>query len=559
MLIHPEDLEEQMRGGQMVTTILDAVPLVIEASSHPCGVCVTLRIGVGIKSGGEGFGLIVTRVDAHLEDLCAQLGYAVSDLTWHTSQITASEMGMAPLRPTERAQQHCIHAPRLAFRARSRMKGRPSMGRTPGFTEVGKSTTVVDCEQDIPYGARWTRWRDQPLAFYRRMHEEHGPLWFDGVCWIVTDEAMIRHIITDEAHFSAHPPARTNPPSPLMHLVMQQALFYDGEEHRRVSRRMRAALASLLRPGGWLLPFLSSTVDRVLSDILPRGHMDVVSDFAAPLTDKVMAAALGLPTSDPDTMRTLMAGADAFADISSGYRREDTDAIFTLREALRQVLLDKRARREEDLLSMLVAAEGAFHEEQAWRSEDELIVTAMMLLAAGRVTARKVITDGVHLLLQADPCWRQLSAAVQAKPSAINTLVEHLLCRVTPTSSIARWATGDVEIGGQHILAGQKLILLLKAANQLSVCPHQPDTLSASELMQPLPRPHFAFGPPGDAHFCVGAALARVELRAVFAGLLHALPDLRLFEPGATLPVHPNRNIGGLLTLPVCWNKGERT
>ncbi len=99
MLVHPDDLEEQMRDGQVVTTMLAAVPLVLEAISHPCGVCVTLHIGVGIGSGGEGFGLMVTRVDSHLEDLCAQLGYAVSDLTWHTSQISAPETGMIPPSP----------------------------------------------------------------------------------------------------------------------------------------------------------------------------------------------------------------------------------------------------------------------------------------------------------------------------------------------------------------------------------------------------------------------------------------------------------------------------
>ena len=99
MLVHPDDLEEQMRDGQVVTTILEAVPLVLEASSHPCGVCVTLHIGVGIGGGGEGFGLIVTRVDAHLDDLCAQLGYEVSDLTWHTPEITVPEERMTPSSP----------------------------------------------------------------------------------------------------------------------------------------------------------------------------------------------------------------------------------------------------------------------------------------------------------------------------------------------------------------------------------------------------------------------------------------------------------------------------
>jgi len=96
MLLHPDDLEEQMRNGQVVTTTLQAVPLVIEASSHPCGVCVTLHIGTGMGRGGESFGLIVTRVESQLEDLCAQLGYATSDLIWHTGQIGPLEEAIVP-------------------------------------------------------------------------------------------------------------------------------------------------------------------------------------------------------------------------------------------------------------------------------------------------------------------------------------------------------------------------------------------------------------------------------------------------------------------------------
>ena len=99
MLVHPDDLDEQMRNGQVVTTTLAAVPLVLEASSHPCGVCVTLHIGTGMGTGREGFGLIVTRVESQLEDLCAQVGYATSDLIWHTSQISTLEEGMVPSSP----------------------------------------------------------------------------------------------------------------------------------------------------------------------------------------------------------------------------------------------------------------------------------------------------------------------------------------------------------------------------------------------------------------------------------------------------------------------------
>jgi hypothetical protein len=89
MLIHADGIQEQLQNGRVVTTALEAVPFVMEVSGHPCGVCVTLHMGVGISNEGEGFGLTMTRVFSQLDDLCAQLGYSVSDLTWRTSAFTA--------------------------------------------------------------------------------------------------------------------------------------------------------------------------------------------------------------------------------------------------------------------------------------------------------------------------------------------------------------------------------------------------------------------------------------------------------------------------------------
>ncbi len=197
-------------------------------------------------------------------------------------------------------------------------------------TEEDKSIALVHSEGDQLDFTTWARQQGRPLAYYRRLQEEH---------------------------FSAHPPTPASPPSPLLQLVMQQTLFYDGEEHHRVSCLMRAALASLLGPGGSFRACIGTVVDQFLGDVLPRGHMDVVSDFATPLTDQVMAAALGLPTNDWDSLQRLAAGADAFADVTSGYRRADTDAIFTLKEALRKVLPDKRAHRGHTSLADIFIAE----------------------------------------------------------------------------------------------------------------------------------------------------------------------------------------------------------
>src|SRR5262249_29834467 len=158
-------------------------------------------------------------------------------------------------------------------------------------------------------------------------------------------------------------------------------------------------------------------------------------------------------------------------------------------------------------ISAFIASEQSNDPLRRFRSEEELVVTIMMLLSAGRVTTRKVIGEGVWLLLSDPDSFVQIRTALQAEPGLINSFVERLLCVVTPTSYIARWAKGEVAINGKVIGTGQKVVLFLEAANLLAVC-QQADRRTCLDIGHPLKRPHLAFGPPGDPHFCVGAALA---------------------------------------------------
>ena len=404
----------------------------------------------------------------------------------------------------------------------------------------------------------WSNSYDHSIAFYRRQLEVHGGLHFDGKRWLVADYELIEQIVADEEHFSAGPvrawPAQTI--DPLLRIIEQQALFYNGAEHRRVQALMHAPLSRLVQSGSHLLDYVQHTVTRLLDAVQQKGEMDAIHDFAAPLSLLVMARALGIPTDRDDHLLQVMEASDAFADVTSGSIQANGQAerIFALKDYVHVLVAEKRIHPTQDLISAFIASEQSDDPQRHFRTEDEMVVTIMMLLAAGRVTTRKVIGEGLRLLLSDPDHFAQVRTALQAQPALITVFVERLLCSVTPTSYIARWAKRDVPIDGKMIGAGQKVILFLEAGNLLAVCEHA-DPRTSLDVRHPLKRPHLAFGPPKDPHFCVGAALARKELRCAFAALMRRCPNLRL-KPGSVPTVHPNVNIGGPTSLCVCWGEG---
>lgn len=332
---------------------------------------------------------------------------------------------------------------------------------------------------------------------------------------LVSDVPTITSALRDEVHYAATPPIHVH--SDVMDIIFGQALFSDGDAHRRVQRIMHASLAPLSKPGSPFLDFITRKVSLLLDLAQQRNTMDLVADFAALLTDSVLAEAVGIPV-EPSVMH----GSDILADVTSGYRCPDVQPLFAMRERLAILLRGKR------------------HDYQ---SDNEHLITTMMFLAAGRVTARKTLAEGTLLLL---PQWSLISEQIRENPSLIARLVEQVLCLVTPTSYVARWAKKDTVIGDQQVSQGQKVMFLLKQANE-TVC-------SSVDLTDSRPVQHLAFGSPGDVHFCIGAALARAELRAAFLGLLTRFQSLHLAGEPTT---HANSNIGGLTTLPVRFTVRE--
>jgi cytochrome P450 family 142 subfamily A polypeptide 1 len=203
----------------------------------------------------------------------------------------------------------------------------------------------------------------------------------------------------------------------------------------------------------------------------------------------------------------------------------------------RRVIADRRTRPpQNDLVSVLVHAE--IDGERL--SDEQILEESLLILIGGDETTRHVITGGMYELFR----HPEQRAALAADRTLLPSAVEEMLRWVTPIKNMARTVTRDVELRGQHLAAGQKLVLLYPSANRDEAVFPEPMRFDVRRT----PNEHLAFG--YGAHFCLGASLARLELLVFFEELLTRLPTLQLASD-APLERRISNFISGFEVMPV--------
>jgi cytochrome P450 family 142 subfamily A polypeptide 1 len=271
-----------------------------------------------------------------------------------------------------------------------------------------------------------------------------------------------------------------------------------------------------------------------------QGSFDFVRDVAAPLPMIVIGDMLGVA---PEDRKTLLRWSD---DLISGLSLSaPPEAIAAAGRAAQEyneyclrVVADRRARpQEQDLMSVLVHAE-----IEGEKLDDEALVQeSLLILVGGDETTRHVITGGMYQLLL-NPDQRQI--LIDA-PGKLPQAVEEMLRWVTPIQNMSRTLTRDVEMRGQRLREGDKILLLYPSANRDEEVFEEPDRFRVERS----PNDHLAFGGYG-AHFCLGSSLARLELRVMFEELLRRMPDLVLSTQEAP-PLRNSNFITGIEEMPV--------
>lgn len=372
----------------------------------------------------------------------------------------------------------------------------------------------------------------QPYEDWTWMRE-HAPVYRDPVneVWAITRYEDVLAIEKDPVTYSSHRAPRPHGD----HLPM--IISMDGREHtmRRklvsrgfTPRRVRDHEATIRR-------ICTEIIDRVA----PRGECDFVWDIAAPLPLLLIADMLGFP---PESYDDLLRWSD---DLIRGTTINDPDAAMKAAEAglaFREfqlgVIADRRSKPpQDDLVSILCHAE--IDGERL--GDEDIIQESLLILIGGDETSRHVMTDGMLALLE-NPDQMEI---LRADPSGIEVGVEELLRWVTPIKNMSRTVTREVTLRGETLHEGDQLILMYPAANRDPRVFDDPDTLDVRRN----PNPHLAFG--FGPHFCMGASLARLELRVMFGELLRRLPDLRL--AGDPLPRRSSNFISGPEAMPVAF------
>jgi len=285
--------------------------------------------------------------------------------------------------------------------------------------------------------------------------------------------------------------------------------------------------------------YIRDKCDAIIDLVCERGECDFVRDVAAPLPMVLIGDMLGVAPEDRDD---LLRWSDDMVSAQSGSATEQQwlaamRAMEEYTEFCTHAVAQRQEHPTDDLMSVLVHAEV----DGDRLAPDDVLHESLLILVGGDETSRHVISGGMEQLLL-HPDQRQL---LTDEPSKIPTAVEEMLRWVSPIKNMCRTVTRDTEFMGEELVAGQKCMLLYESANRDETRFVDPFRFD----VQRQPNEHVAFG--FGAHFCLGQALARLELRVMFEQLLVRIPDLEFAIDPADLPRRPANFISGLESMPV--------
>jgi cytochrome P450 len=287
---------------------------------------------------------------------------------------------------------------------------------------------------------------------------------------------------------------------------------------------------------------IQQIAERLIDEAMDRhpGEMDVIADFAEPLPAIVTAEMLGVPTSDH---RKLKDWTVDFAEMLGNFQHNPDHVPKVLRtleemlEYFRERVRELRVHPREGLINSLLTAE--INGDRL--TEEEVIANSIVTMVGGQETTTNLIGNGLLTLLRHPAEMQRLRADPELIPSA----VEELLRYESPSQHTARMAPCDLELGGRKITRRQAVIAIMGAGNRDPERFPDPDRLDLARA----DNRHLAFG--WAAHFCFGAALARIEGQVSFATILRRMPNLALQQ----IPLQWRTNLGlrGLLALQVTY------
>jgi cytochrome P450 len=383
--------------------------------------------------------------------------------------------------------------------------------------------------------------RRNPYPLYDQMRSTAPVLHVPPVdLWMLFDYDSVKRALTDHEAFSSSlaPSGRTTP---------EWFIFFDPPRHTKLRALVTRAFTP--RSIASLEPRIRELSRELIDAAIERGEMDLVTDYATPLPTLVIAEMLGIPVADrqqcthwSDVILNLshaVAGDEAAQKAAIAYRAATAEMSDYL-----EILLEERRRApKDDLLTRLLQAEV----DGERLTEAEMLGFFQLLLVAGTETTTNLLANAILCFLDNPGELARLGA----EPGLLPQAIEEVLRYRSSVQHIYRSTSRDVELGGQVIPAGKLVLPIIGSAN------HDPQHFKDPGRFDigRDPNGHIAFG--HGIHFCLGAALSRLEARVALPDLLERLKGFELasrepWEPRQALHVH------GPARLPIRFEPGRR-
>jgi len=368
-----------------------------------------------------------------------------------------------------------------------------------------------------------------------RWLQEHEPVF-----WSEPDDLFIVTRYEDVAAISKNQPLFTSaagvrPGNPAKIGLIDEAEPRHGKIRGMINKGFTPRMVKNLEIA--FRQITTEAIDAVAAD----GECDFVESVAVPLPLLLIAEMLGIRREDRARFHQW---SDAMIAGDGNFDKPEImaaagQAFVEYSTYLKDIIEDRRQNPREDLISILVHAKdegilGTFAQnsnvdemtgvEHDGLAADELVMLCTILLVAGNETTRNAISGGMQLLIEHPEAHRRLVA----DPSLIPAAVEEMVRMVSPVQSFSRPATVATELRGVKIGEGQKVLMIYPTANRDRRVFDEPDTFDIDR--NPA---HLGFGI--GSHFCLGANLARMEMRVAFEELLRRLPDMRYSDGGPKL------------------------
>jgi cytochrome P450 len=359
-----------------------------------------------------------------------------------------------------------------------------------------------------------------PYPHYAWLHTQ-GTVLPDGPNgWIVIGFAEAGAALKDERLSADKFPG---PDNPLGAVFSRQMVFTDAPTHTRLRSLVTRAFTPRVIEG--LRETITTLTEGFLDDMAAQATQDIIRDLAYPLPVTVIAEMLGIPADDRPIFKRwsddFFEALEVWPEGERAERLQESFAEFTA--YIRARIEPLRQNPRADLLSALIAA----HDAGDRLTEDELLANVLLLLAAGHETTTNLIGNGTLALLE----HAEARAALRADDTLLAPAVEEMLRYDSPVQWTGRIAKQPIRLGGQTIPAGGFVSICLGGANRDPKAFPEPNGF---RIERP-PTRHLAFG--FGPHYCLGAALARLEGEIVFRALLRRFPHIALAEAPQWLPL----------------------